>query len=73
VNGNLDLGAGWELFGRVNNLFDKRYGTAAALAENPFDSNGAFQNNSDNWKHETFIAPGAPRAAWLGIRYRFGK
>lgn len=73
LNGNFDLGAGWELFGRVNNLFDKRYGTVAALAENPFDSNGAFQSNSDNWKHETFIAPGAPRAAWVGVRYRFGK
>ena len=73
LNGNFDLGAGWEFFGRVNNLFDKRYGTVAALAENPFDSNGAFQNNSDNWKHETFIAPGAPRAAWVGVRYRFGK
>ena len=73
LHGNLELGAGWEMFARLNNVFDKRYGTAAALAENPFDNNGAFQNDSNDWKSETFIAPGAPRAAWLGVRYRFGK
>ena len=73
LNGNLDLGAGWELFARVNNLFDKRYGSVAALAENPFDRQGGFTNNSDHWQRETFIAPGAPRAAWLGLRYRFAR
>ena len=25
----------------------------------------------DTWTRETFYAPGAPRAAWLGLRYRF--
>jgi outer membrane receptor protein involved in Fe transport len=73
LNGNLDLGGGWALFARVNNLFDKRYGSVAALAESPFDRQGGFTNNSDNWQRETFIAPGAPRAAWLGLRYRFAQ
>ncbi len=63
----------WEIFANVNNVFDKRYGTAAALAENPFNSAGAFQNSSANWTHETFLAPGAPRAAGIGVRFRFGK
>jgi outer membrane receptor protein involved in Fe transport len=62
---------GWELFARINNLFDRRYATAGALAENPFDSAGRFQTNSDDWTRETFIAPGAPRAGWIGVRYRF--
>ena len=73
LNGTLDLGAGWEIFANINNVFDKRYGTAAALAENPFNSAGAFQNDSSSWTHETFLAPGAPRAAWIGVRFRFGK
>jgi iron complex outermembrane recepter protein len=71
-NAEADLGAGWQVFGKINNVFDKRYGTAAALAENPFASNGSFQSDSGDWRRETFIAPGAPRAAWVGLRYAFG-
>jgi len=72
LNGEMKLGGGWQLFAKVNNVFDKRYGTAAMLAENPFDAAGAFQNNSASWRRESFVAPGAPRAAWLGLRYVFG-
>ncbi|KAB2928460.1 MAG: TonB-dependent receptor [Dechloromonas sp.] len=72
LNAEADLGRGWQVFARVNNVFDKRYATAAALAENPFDAGGAFQIDSGDWRRETFVAPGAPRAAWLGVRYRFG-
>jgi iron complex outermembrane receptor protein len=46
-------------------------GTAGTLAENPFDAAGQFLTNSDDWTRETFIAPGAPRAGWMGVRYRF--
>jgi len=61
---------GWTLFGRVDNLFDKRYATSGALAENPFVGAGnAFASDPDEWRHEQFIAPGAPRAGWLGVRY----
>lgn len=72
LNAEAKLGGGWQLFAKVNNVFDKRYATAGALAENPFAADGSFQNNSDNWRRETFVAPGAPRAAWLGLRYVFG-
>ncbi|MDP2883025.1 MAG: TonB-dependent receptor [Azonexus sp.] len=65
------LGGGWQMFAKINNVFDKHYATAGALAENPFVS-GGFQANPDNWRRETFVAPGAPRAAWLGVRYVFG-
>lgn len=71
LNGEIELGGGWQLFGRINNVFDKRYGTAAALAENPF-AGGAFQIDSGDWRRETFVAPGAPRAAWIGLRTTFG-
>ena len=73
LNGEVDLGRGWPRFGRVDNVFDKRYATVAALAENPFDAAGAFQPDSGDWRRETFVAPGAPRAFWIGLRYAFGK
>lgn len=65
------LAHGWEFLGRIDNLFDRRYTTGAALAENPFNNAGRFQTNSDNWTRETFVAPGAPRAVWIGLRYAF--
>ena len=61
----------WTLSARVSNLFDKRYSTAGALAENPFDANGTFQTNSDNWVHESFYAPGAPRSIFAGLKLNF--
>jgi outer membrane receptor protein involved in Fe transport len=64
-----EFAPGWQVFGRLNNLFDKKYFTAGALAENPFNAAGVFQTNSDAWIKETFFAPGAPRAVWVGVRY----
>jgi outer membrane receptor protein involved in Fe transport len=73
LNGDLKLGGGWQAFAKVNNVFDRRYATASALAENPFVGAGnAFDPNAANWRHETFVAPGAPRAVWVGVRYVFG-
>jgi outer membrane receptor protein involved in Fe transport len=66
-----DLGGGWEATARIANLFDRRYTTAGALAENPFNAAGGFQTNSADWTRETFVSPGAPRSAWLGVHYRF--
>ena len=59
----------WEVFAKVDNLFNKKYTTGATLAENPFNSAGTFQTNSNDWASETFFAPGAPLAAWIGIRF----
>jgi iron complex outermembrane recepter protein len=72
LNAEARLGGGWQMFAKVNNVFDKRYATAAALAENPFDAAAGFRNDPGDWRRETFVAPGAPRAAWLGVRYVFG-
>jgi outer membrane receptor protein involved in Fe transport len=72
IGANAKLGGGWEVFGRVNNVFDKHYASAGALAENPFNAAGAFQTSSDDWTNETFFGPGAKRAGWIGVRYRFG-
>jgi iron complex outermembrane receptor protein len=65
------LGSGWEFFARLDNLFDRRYATAGALAENAFDLEGRFLGDPEQWSSETFYAPGMPRAVWLGVRYSF--
>ncbi len=73
LNAEAALGSGWQLFAKLNNVFDTRYASAAVLAENPFIGAGhAFDTDPDRWQRETFVAPGAPRAAWLGVRYLFG-
>lgn len=62
---------GWQLFAKVNNVFDREYSTSALLGQNGFDANGAFASGAG--ANETFLAPGAPRAGWVGVRYDFGK
>jgi outer membrane receptor protein involved in Fe transport len=63
---------------QVNNLFDKEYASAGRLGINPFSPsiNGAigpsgFNYNSREWQSSTFLAPGAPRAAWVTLTYDF--
>ncbi len=60
-----------ELYARFANVLNKQYATAGALAENPFNASGQFETDPAAWQRETFYAPGAPRAAWIGLRYRF--
>lgn len=62
-----NLAPGWQLLGKVANLFDKRYSTAGQLGENAFPG-GSFQPDPELWWKETFYAPGAPRAFWIGIQ-----
>lgn len=57
----------WQVSARLNNVFDKHYVTAGALAENPFNVAGVFQTNSDDWTRESFYAPGAPRSIFVAI------
>jgi len=72
LDAEFDIARGWQIVGRVDNVFDRRYASAAALAENPFDAGGAFRVDSGDWRHQTFVAPGAPRTFWLGLRRTFG-
>ncbi|HEY5929981.1 MAG TPA: TonB-dependent receptor, partial [Burkholderiales bacterium] len=70
---NYRLGEQWEIFAKINNVFDKNYSSAAILAENSFGADGAFLADPADWTDETFYAPGAPRAAWVGVRYSLSK
>lgn len=67
-----------EVFARVNNLFNRRYYTAAQLGVTGFTAEGnyiarpfAAVNGEFPLQHATFYAPGAPRGAWGGLRLKF--
>jgi outer membrane receptor protein involved in Fe transport len=61
--------SGWQFFAKANNVFNKKYATGGLLGENWFDG-GVFNPEDEPAK---MIMPGAPRAAWVGMRYDFGK
>jgi len=69
----------FEFHVQVNNLFDRRYYTAAQLGPVGFQPNGAFvarplpalANGEFPVQQSTFYAPGAPRGIWAGMRVRF--
>jgi outer membrane receptor protein involved in Fe transport len=69
---NLDtqynFGGGWKAFAKAINIFDNDYYVAGRLAETMFDASGTY---GDEIKSRGVI-PGAPRAAWIGMRYEFG-
>ena len=64
----------------MNNVFDRKYSTAAQLGATGFDGDGnfvaqPFPVNAEGerpLRHSTFFAPGAPRTVWVGVRYAFG-
>lgn len=61
---------GWQLFAKLNNVFDKEYNNGGLLGEHRFDSTtGQFTGNE---VLTPFFAPGTPRAGWVGLRYEFG-
>jgi outer membrane receptor protein involved in Fe transport len=70
----VDLRAAWrlargvELVARVDNVFDRRFFNEAALGSTLFDANGAYTGDA---RRALFVAPGAPRAAFAGLRLRY--
>ena len=63
---------GWEVFGRVTNLFDRRYETFGAIARDLFPDGTLLQPHVEarDAANVRFVAPGAPRAFVVGLRYR---
>ena len=68
------------VFGQVNNVFDRRYATAAQLGATSLTSAWQFCSapfaavgGKVPLMHATFYRPGAPRNFWLGVRYEFDK
>jgi outer membrane receptor protein involved in Fe transport len=70
LDGRYKVTKGLEFFARVNNLFDKRYSNFGILGENFFTGpNHTFDGSNVN--NEQFRGLGAPRGAWLGLRYTY--
>jgi outer membrane receptor protein involved in Fe transport len=71
---------GVKLFVQVTNLLDRRYTTGGQLGTNGFTVNGNYiaralpQDANGNYpiSRATLLSPGAPRTAWVGVRYTFG-
>jgi outer membrane receptor protein involved in Fe transport len=67
-----------QVFAQVNNLFDRRYFTAAQLGPSGFTAAGAFIarplpaiDGQFPVRQSTFFAPGAPARGWGGVRFTF--
>ncbi len=59
-------------FGRIDNLFDKEYETLGVLGENFFNGPGR-SFDAAGVTDDQFRSAGAPRAAWVGVRYAMEK
>jgi len=70
LDGRYRVAKGLELFARVANLFDKRYSNVGVLGENLFTGPGRTFDGA-NPVTEQFRGPGAPRGAWVGLRYQW--
>jgi len=65
--------SGWQLFAKANNVFDRQYYNGGILGTNVFTGAGnTFATDTNDWSNTKFLAPGAPRAGWVGLRYEFG-
>ena len=69
---NLDtqynIGNGWKAFAKATNIFDRDYYISGRLADTQFAANGAYTGEETKMLG---LLPGAPRAAWIGLRYEF--
>ena len=55
---------------RVNNVFDRRYANFGILGRNAF-ADPARTFDPASGQSETFLGLGAPRGAWVGLRYEW--
>ncbi|MDI1298722.1 TonB-dependent receptor [Methylotenera sp.] len=63
---------------QVSNVFNREYYSAGRLGINAFSPSingaigaGGFNYNSNDWQSTTFLAPGAPRSAYVSLTYDF--
>jgi outer membrane receptor protein involved in Fe transport len=80
LSGSWQISKAWSLSAKLNNALDRRYTTAAVLGATPFSNAGQLDArqigsyaNADGSKtyavrQATFLAPGAPRQAFLTLR-----
>ena len=61
---------GWEVALKVDNLFNRRYESFGVLGQNFFTGPGT-TFDAAGAANEQFHSPGAPRAAWISLRYEW--
>ena len=78
VGARYTFGKRWMLVGQINNLLNRHYNTAAQLGPTGFGPDGGFSARAlpaagvdFPTPRSTFYAPGAPRLAWVGMRFGF--
>ena len=70
LDGRYRFGKQLELFARVNNVFDRQHANFGILGQNVFTGPGR-GFDPRNPVNESFRGLGAPRGAWLGLRYEW--
>ncbi|MFN6101916.1 MAG: TonB-dependent receptor, partial [Burkholderiales bacterium] len=68
LNTTYTVQKGFEVFGKIDNVFNKRYETYGMLAGNSLTTTGG---SPDQQTLSKFVAPGAPRTYMAGLRYKF--
>ncbi len=68
LDSQYNFGGGWKAFAKAVNIFDHDYYVAGRLAETMFNASGVYGEEIKS----RGVIPGAPRAAWIGMRYEFG-
>lgn len=71
LNAEAKLGGGWQVFAKINNVFDRKYATVARWPRAP-SVGGSFQADPDDWRRQTFVALVGPRVRLGYVRYVFG-
>jgi outer membrane receptor protein involved in Fe transport len=69
LDGTFHVTGALEIYGRLNNVFDRTYATLGVLGENFFQGPGNTFDGT-NPVNEQFRGLGTPRALWVGVRYR---
>jgi iron complex outermembrane receptor protein len=64
LRAELSLGAHARLFANIDNVLDQEYETFGVFGE-------ADEVLGDDFEDPEFVGPGAPRAAWVGVRVEF--
>ena len=70
LDGRWRLGKRLELFGRINNVFDRQYANFGILGQNLFNGPG-HSFDAANPLNESFLGLGSPRGVWVGLRYEW--
>ncbi len=69
LDGHYNFTKKFQVFTRINNLFDKRYANFAVLGENLFPKASGKTFDPNHSEVEQFRALGSPRGIFIGARY----